>query len=275
MFRQLFLILTVIPAVVARATVVQPHCVEGVAVRGVEPAPPLAPRFVHPIPGPRADDPPLIVRVFDPNGVLAGETQSPLLSVLSDSIGADRVQAVRRHLTERGRGVRVWLKHWSTFWDYVASDGPTLDIVFGGNRLTEAADVAVMGVIVQIYFEELKIRFASSWRDLVAEQVAALRANGFASWDESILRLEIEELFRLRTTWLLKYEYYVHATERPPTIDPFLERLRQFVRQTSTWSLEGAMRVDFRAFYDLDPILVDRLWQVPLPPCWEFALAAP
>lgn len=259
----------------AHAIISQPNCAVGTAIRGVWPTPNQPARFTFRVISRKPSEPSLLVRVFDPYLLFPLESQSPLVPVSRHTTTEGHLQQLRRHLTVKKTGVRVWLDHWQTYWDYVPEEPNTLDIVFGGVTLSEPPDLAVAGILFQVAFDELKVRFAQSWQTLIAEQVAELRADGFSEWDESLLRLEIEEVFRLRSTWHLKFNYYNSCPFRPRWSEPFFDRLNRESEERGTSVVDGEMLTEFRGFYQLDPRLVSRIWRVPLPPRWELALAAP
>ncbi len=95
-------------------------------------------------------------------------------------------------------------------------------------------------------------------------------------FDVPDLRGEVAELFRLRTTWHTKLEFYDNKLKHhlPFPYDAFLEGLT--LDESNLDGRLSPMKANFKQFYQqIDPRLVDLLWDVPLPPLWELAMAAP
>ncbi len=137
----------------------------------------------------------------------------------------------------------------------------------------EAPELAVVGIISELFFNELTDLYAASWRELIDTAEAELKAKGICQAD---CRQQISDVFRLRTTWCNKLLFYEMLLKGHPNyhLDSFLDRL---ARIPDYHEVSEAMRTSFTEFYaaSLNPKIIEHVWSVPLPSLWEFGMSNP
>lgn len=217
-------------------------------------------------------------RVFDPHEWLEPSSISLAESAGACPILADRLDVLHQRHSARGTSAKVVIHDSAIAWWHESSSSPNIEVLFEGQTLHESPQMALVGAISVLFFEELTRTYRPSWDALLDEQTQATKNIAGAPDDDATRRNEIAEIFRLRATWHSKYEFYSEIRTREKEYDPgdlWFQGAWDTEKQNGTPGLETAIRTAFKRQFPYSPGLVDAIWIVPLPPRWELSISAP
>jgi len=253
---------------------------------------------------------PIPLNIGDPHAQLKGER--PFSVIEKDGLVPQRLELVNAVLESKDDRVKVFVDRWNTlvvkasahpeYFSREELDSPArISIVFL-HPLDENPQIALQGITSQLMFDcmhDLPGPFQKLWRDQMAANMRSLNAKK-ADHPElaQVLRAlgpleterQIEEVAKLRTAWLQKFDFYSKRVNQfpelrnsaiPPEKADGKTKHDLLVETEGTPTHDELMLNEFLAFYgssssqNLDPILVREAWRFQLPPLWESPMAAP
>jgi len=235
----------------------------------------------------------LVVDFYGPKNTFQFPSRS-FDSVFKDAMVSSRLDFLRNRALSRDEsgdspGFRAVVDDYETEtstepWDQGIRDGISkgtvrLNVIYqehpsGVGKFLESPEIALVGIISQLFFTELSELYAESWTDLIDTGVASATLAGLCTGNDC--RTQVSDVFRLRTTWYNKLQFYTEMVKHRQDFprDFFLEDLLEI--DQSDLDLDLKIKSSFKRFhYGIDPRFIDLLWDVPLPERWEFAMANP
>lgn len=237
-----------------------------------------------------ASEPKILITVEDPHHHFQ-DLKYPLFhwALLDEGIRA-RLLYLHKGLLERQQKVIVHVGYGTMRFEYKhdrqQSDvhGNSLShirIRFNDEALSESSEMMFVGLVMQLFLEELRTHFTSE--PTLADD-----------WNQ--IPENIQDIMILRSVWLTKFSFYEgqrgdlsrEFRKNPKGAADFESYVRSdagfYDHYMESLVRSGAgdfmapgqlMRNDLQLFYGFDPALVQRAWEQPFPNGWEFAIANP